>query len=82
MLVLQQKWKWLQLLFNGLAIISGIIAGNITSYAVYDVIMNNEVFMTTIHGIFLNPFFLITAAYLGLYLLYSLLIQFLKILTE
>ncbi len=34
--------------------------------------------MTTIHGIFLNRFFLITGAYLGWYILYQLLLIIMK----
>ncbi|MGF7014917.1 transposase [Ornithinibacillus bavariensis] len=78
MFVLHRKWNWFQLLFTSVAIISGLIAGNILTFAIYDVIKHDKVFMTTIHGIFLNPLFLITGAYIGVYLIFSLLEQLFK----
>ncbi|WP_244853674.1 transposase [Ornithinibacillus bavariensis] len=78
MVVLYKKWNWFQLLFTSVAIISVLIAGNILTFAIYDVIKHEKVFMTTIHGIFLNPLFLITGAYLGVYVIFSLLEQLFK----
>ncbi|HEX6592971.1 MAG TPA: transposase [Bacillota bacterium] len=67
-----QKRKPFRVLFNVLAIISFIIFGNISAIAIYYMLIDNAVFTTTIHGIFLNPFFLITGAYIGVYLIYRL----------
>ncbi|MGV3466904.1 MAG: transposase [Heyndrickxia sp.] len=72
MYALQIKWTILRLLYNILAIICSLIFGNISALAILEVIRNNTVFMTTIHAIFLNFPFLITGAYLGVYLLYQL----------
>ncbi|KAA0766102.1 hypothetical protein [Bacillus sp. SH5-2] len=47
--------------------------GTILSINIYDVLIQNLVFMTSIHGILLNPFFLIAGAYIGIYTLYLLL---------
>ncbi|MGH0427952.1 hypothetical protein ACQVPL_01490 [Bacillus hominis] len=49
------------------------VLGTIISINIYDVLIQNLVFMTSIHGILLNPFFLISGAYIGIYTLYLLL---------
>ncbi|HDR7794813.1 TPA: hypothetical protein QCY19_003471 [Bacillus luti] len=49
------------------------VLGTILSINIYDILMQDLVFMTTIHGILLNPFFLISGAYIGIYILYLLL---------
>ncbi|KQL50435.1 transposase [Heyndrickxia shackletonii] len=72
MYALQLKWTILRFLYNILAIICSLLFGNIASLAILEVIRNNTVFMTTIHAVFLNIAFLITGAYLGVYLLYQL----------
>ncbi len=50
------------------------VLGTIISIHIYDVLMQDLVFMTSIHGILLNPFFLISGAYIGIYTLYLLFI--------
>ncbi|WP_256218323.1 transposase [Bacillus sp. MUM 116] len=59
-------------IFNLGVIVSAIIFGNIASLSIYEIIKDNTVFMTNIHSIFLNPFFLLTGGYLGIYILYRL----------
>ena len=49
------------------------VLGIIISINIYDVLIQDLVFMTSIHGILLNPFFLIAGAYIGTYTLYLLL---------
>ncbi|GAB6433513.1 hypothetical protein bcgnr5390_49350 [Bacillus luti] len=49
------------------------VLGTIISINIYDVLIQDLVFMTSIHGILLNPFFLIAGAYIGIYTLYLLL---------
>ncbi|MGE7889094.1 hypothetical protein ACQKN7_17245 [Bacillus cereus] len=49
------------------------VLGTIVSITIYDVLIHNLVFMTSIHGILLNPFFLIAGAYIGIYTLHLLL---------
>ncbi|GCF75590.1 hypothetical protein CN445_02880 [Bacillus cereus] len=49
------------------------VLGTIISITIYNVLIQNLVFMTSIHGILLNPFFLISGAYIGIYTLYLLL---------
>ncbi|MCU5377394.1 hypothetical protein OCA08_09615 [Bacillus cereus] len=49
------------------------VLGTIISINIYDVLIQDLVFMTSIHGILLNPFFLISGAYIGIYTLYLIL---------
>ncbi|KYG32614.1 hypothetical protein [Bacillus gaemokensis] len=49
------------------------ILGTVIALNIYDVLVHGLVYMTTIHGILLNPLFLITGAYVGIYALYFLL---------
>ncbi|WP_442603394.1 transposase [Paenibacillus sp. KN14-4R] len=59
----RQLYAWLGFLFLWLV---SIIAAN----GVYEVVRDQTVFMTNIHGLFLNPWFLISSAYTGMYALY------------
>ncbi|RXJ04295.1 transposase [Anaerobacillus alkaliphilus] len=70
MILLQLKWPLFRLLFHILALLSALIFGNISSTSIHEILIDETVFMTNIHGVFLNPVFLITGAYLGLYLIY------------
>ncbi|MBO1003009.1 transposase [Pseudogracilibacillus auburnensis] len=74
MFFLQRVWTKCRFIFNLLAIICALIFGNISATAIYEIIRDKTVFMTNIHAIFLNPLFLFTGAYLGVYILYLLLI--------
>ncbi|HDR7783162.1 MULTISPECIES: hypothetical protein [Bacillus] len=49
------------------------VLGTIISINIYDVLIQDLVFMTSIHGILLNPFFLISGAYIGIYSLHLIL---------
>ncbi|GHI00976.1 transposase [Neobacillus kokaensis] len=75
MIVLQRKWKKLQTFYHFAAILSALIFGNIAALAILEIIKDHTVFMTNIHGVFLNPYFLFTGAYLGVYLLYTLVLK-------
>ncbi|WP_337189736.1 transposase [Bacillus dakarensis] len=75
MVVLHRKDSKFQILFTIAAILSALLFGNIASIALYNIIKDDTVFMTNIHGLFLNPLFLLTGAYLGVYLLYSLILR-------
>lgn len=70
----QKIWMQSRWLFNSIALISALVFGNITAFAIYEIIRNQTVFMTSIHALFLNPFFLLTGSYLGVYFLYRLLL--------
>lgn len=75
MVYLQQKWAIFRLLFNILSVIAAILFSTIAATAITNIILEDAVFMTTIHAVFLNPIFLITGAYLGLYLIYRLIMM-------
>ncbi|WDU81446.1 transposase [Lysinibacillus sp. G01H] len=70
MVYLQHKWASFRFLFNILGVIAAILFSTIASTAITNIILEDVVFMTTIHAVFLNPVFLITGAYVGLYLIY------------
>ncbi|WP_332651688.1 transposase [Lysinibacillus sp. 54212] len=72
MVQLKFKSNGFNITFNIAAVLSAIIFGSIASTSIYQIIVDNAVFMTTIHAIFLNPIFLVTGAYLGLYVIYRL----------
>lgn len=74
MLYLQYTSKRFKMIFNIIAVISTIIFGGIASTSIYQIIVDDAVFMTTIHAIFLNPVFLVTGTYLGLFIIYRLMI--------
>ncbi|MGE7987836.1 hypothetical protein [Lysinibacillus fusiformis] len=67
MVYLQQKSDKMRLIFNALGVVSAILFGYIAATSITQIILEDVVFMTTIHAVFLNPIFLITGAYLGLF---------------
>lgn len=74
MFFLQRIQVKFRFIFNIGAIITAIIFGNIAALSIYEIIKDNTVFMTNIHSIFLNPFFLLTGGYLGAYFIYRLIL--------
>ena len=74
MFFLQNRIRIFRMIFNIIAVIATLVFGNIASTSIYQIIIDNAVFMTTIHSIFLNPYFLITGAYLGVFTIYRLMI--------
>ncbi|GGA72128.1 transposase [Ornithinibacillus halotolerans] len=73
MFYIQRNSPKLALLYHSIAVIAALVFGNIASLSIYQVIKDNTVLMTNIHAIFLNPFFLLSGAYLGVYVMYLLL---------
>ncbi|WP_336634981.1 transposase [Lysinibacillus fusiformis] len=67
MVYLQQKSDKMRLVFNALGAVSAIFFGYIAATSITQIILEDVVFMTTIHAVFLNPIFLLTGAYLGLF---------------
>lgn len=74
MVIMQSIWGVFHHVFNLLALVAVLVFGNIAAFKVYEIIRDDAVFMTTIHGLFLHPMFLIATSYLGIYLLYKLLV--------
>ncbi|MFD0710939.1 transposase [Paenibacillus sp. GCM10027626] len=73
-----KRWSPIRHAFNVASLIMGLVFGNIAAISVYRIIRDQTVFMTKIHGIFINPFFLAAGAYLGVYILYRLLMFTMK----
>ncbi|WP_404332489.1 transposase [Mesobacillus maritimus] len=71
---LRTYWEQSRLFLNLLAIICVLLFGIIAALAILEIIKDNTVFMTNIHGLFLNPVFLLTSAYIGVYILYRLVV--------
>ncbi|PGS55934.1 transposase [Bacillus sp. AFS041924] len=69
---LARSYPILNTIFNFIAIISYIAFGGITAISIYEIIKNNVVFMTNIHAVFLNIYFIISGSFLGIYGLYQL----------
>lgn len=78
MIYLNKKYNKFTVIFNVTAVISTVIFGSIASTSIYQIHADNAVFTTDIHGIFLKPFFLMTGAYLGVYIIYRLILLTLK----
>ena len=52
MIYVKYHWRGMSTLLNILMILSTIIFGNIAALSIYQIIRNNTVFMTEIHGVF------------------------------
>lgn len=75
LMVWSLKWiKNLHRIYNLLALVSLYLFSITTAIYVLRTIMDQTVYLTTIHSILLNPFFTITGAYFGNYILYRLLL--------
>ena len=74
MIYLRNKISKSAIIFNLLAVIFVIIFGSIASTSIYQIIIDDTVFMTKIHALFLNQLFLISGGYIGLFVIYRLMI--------
>jgi hypothetical protein len=74
MIYIQYRWEWIGTLFNILMVISVIVFADIAALSVYQIIIDNTVFMTAIHAVFLDPVFLAAGAYAGTYTIYRLML--------
>jgi len=70
----QKVWPLLRFIYNLVSIIAVLVFGNIASLSIYKIIKDKTVFMTAIHAVFLNPLFLFAGSYIGIYVLYRLLL--------
>jgi len=78
MLVAQWLVRPVRYLLDAVAIISAYIFGSVFAVILYTILRDGMIFMTTIHQIFTNPAILITGGYLGLYMIYRLMIGSLR----
>lgn len=72
MVFIKYRWKKAAVLYHLLAVICSVIAGINISITTIQVILHNQVFTTAFHGIFINLWFILSSAYLIMYLIYSL----------
>lgn len=73
MILIVRRFILIEKLFSFIANLSFLMVASIISFAIYQIIVEQTVFMTSIHGIFLNPFLLVCGAYLLLFTMYKLL---------
>jgi len=52
-----------------------LVFGNIAALTVASIIRRHAVFLTSVHAVFLDPFFLLSGAYLGVYVVYRALLR-------
>lgn len=78
MVYIRIRWRKISTFFNVLMLVAVIIFGDIGALSVYQVIKDKTVFMTAIHAVFLDPFFLLTGFYIGIYTIYRLILLSLK----
>ena len=74
MMYIHDYWIKSRIFFHIIMVFSVIVFSNIVAISIYQIIKDNEVFMTAIHAVFLNPVFLITGAYIGIYTIYRLMV--------
>ncbi|MGE7093189.1 transposase [Lysinibacillus sp. NPDC048646] len=70
MLYLQHLSGKFRQFFNIGVVVASIIFGSIAATSIYQIIVDDAVFMTTIHAVFLNPLFLVVGAYMGVFMIY------------
>ncbi|MDM5317307.1 transposase [Fictibacillus sp. b24] len=71
---LQYAWPKSRSIFNICALFAALTFGNLAAISIQQILHDNTVFMTNIHGVLLNPFFLLAGSYLGVYLFYRFMI--------
>lgn len=78
LLLLARQSIFIEKIFSLIAVISVFTFGSITMSAVYQILDNQTVFMTSIHAVFLEPFFLVSGGYLLFFFAYRLLDDLLR----
>lgn len=76
--ILVRKNKIYGLIFNFIAIIAYAVFGIIAATSIAEIILHHVVFMTNIHAVFLNFYFILSGSYIGIYGLYELIRFFIK----
>jgi hypothetical protein len=78
MLISSWLFASFRFIYHALAGACAYVFGIISALAVYGILRDETVFMTNIHGVFKNEFFLFSGAYLGSYGIYMILRWMLK----
>ncbi|MCY9668282.1 transposase [Paenibacillus alginolyticus] len=73
MLVSAWLFTFCRTIYHVLAVGCAYVFGIISVLAIYEILRDETVFMTNIHGIFQNGLFLLSGGYLGCYGIYTLL---------
>ncbi|MEC0372430.1 transposase [Paenibacillus chibensis] len=76
MTALAVRFRVVRYALHLLALVCYYTVGSIITAAVYSNRAHDTVFTTDVHNVLLNPWFLFTGAYLGLYIPYRLLAGF------
>ncbi|WYP28449.1 transposase [Alkalihalobacillus sp. FSL W8-0930] len=72
MYLIQRKWTMFRSIFDIIALLCLLVFSSIAASAIYEVLINHTVFMTNIHALFLNGYFLVSGAYVLMYSMYKL----------
>ncbi|MEC0247627.1 hypothetical protein P4H65_17695 [Paenibacillus chitinolyticus] len=72
---LQNKVTGAKFIIDVLAYAALVLFSGIAGITVAEILVNNTVFMTSVHKVFLNPFFLASGGWLGLYALQRLIVE-------
>lgn len=73
MLISAWLFTMCRIVYHVLAVACAYVFSIISVLAIYEILRDETVFMTNIHGIFQNGLFLLSGAYLGCYGIYTLL---------
>ncbi|MDQ0901578.1 MULTISPECIES: transposase [unclassified Paenibacillus] len=73
MLISAWLFTMCRIIYHMLAVGCAYVFGIISVLAIYEILRDETVFMTNIHGIFQNVLFLLSGAFLGCYGIYTLL---------
>lgn len=73
MLISAWLFTMCRVIYHVLAVGCTYVFGIVSMLAIYEILRDETVFMTNIHGIFQNELFLLSGAYLGCYGIYTLL---------
>lgn len=71
-------FKTWRIVYDVLAVLCAYIFGIISTLAIYEILRDETVFMTNIHAVFQNGWFLFSGAYLGSYGMYVIQLWTLK----
>ncbi|MFE4568546.1 hypothetical protein [Paenibacillus chitinolyticus] len=72
---LQNKVAGAKFVLDAAAYAALVLLSGIAGITVGEILVNNTVFMTNVHKVFLNPVFLVSGGWLGLYALQRLIVE-------
>lgn len=75
MAFLHVKFKKAHYIFDFIAIILFVFLGNLVGLSIYNSIEDHAVFTTAIHGLLIDPNFLVCSGYIFIYTTYKLMLN-------